>query len=86
MVTADATAYPDGDRRVDPRAWWSLSSDDQGQPEDPAQDAQGLALEERPILSSLHAAHVGAMDTQYLGEGFLTEVSLRLAICRSTDL
>ena len=67
MVTADATAYPDGDLRVDPRAWWSLSSTDQGQ-------------------SSLHAAHVGAMDTQYLGEGFLTEVSLRLAICRMSSI
>ena len=61
---------------MDHSAWWSLRADGQGQPEDPAQDAQGLALEECPILSSLHAAHVGAVDSQYLGEGLLAESPL----------
>ena len=34
------------------------------------------ALQRQVALSSLHAAHVGAVDAQYLGEGFLTETSL----------
>ena len=49
VVTADATAHPGGHRPVDHPARWPLPPDGQGQPEDPAQDAQSPALEGRPV-------------------------------------
>ena len=69
VVTADATAHPGGHRPVDHPARWPLPPDGQGQPEDPAQDAQSPALEGRPVhllgrhLSrSAGSAHVKALE------------------------
>jgi len=47
LITADATAHPDRHGRVDPQPRRPLPPDGQGEPEDPAQNAQGPALEGR---------------------------------------
>ena len=47
-AVAGATAHPDRHGRVDPQSRRPLRAHGQGEPEDPAQDAQEAALEGRP--------------------------------------